>query len=255
MGADRRHRAPRLFALSCSDIATVPRLFVLHVLISRPSPAFSFFMFCHRNLPPLSSRPTPAVISTAGRDLKQAWESFTAEKNRFLASLRNDSGGGVLACALSGTTGFLASLRNDSGGGILACTLPGTTGFPATLDIGKNRKDRGRMTPRPAPAVTTTCSGCHRDLLRMSPRPAPCPFTLSCCDIATTPRCHRDLPPLSSRPTPAVISTAGRDLKQAWESFTAEKNRFLASLRNDSGGWDLGLRPTGNNRISRYASK
>jgi len=36
-----------------------------------------------------------------------------AGKTRFLASLRNDSGGGISAFALPGTPGFLASLRND----------------------------------------------------------------------------------------------------------------------------------------------
>jgi len=50
----------------------------------------------------------------------------------FLASLRNDSGGGIMAFALPGTTRFLASARNDrekkrndSGGVITAFALPG----------------------------------------------------------------------------------------------------------------------------------
>ena len=50
----------------------------------------------------------------------------------FLASLRNDSGGGIMAFALPGTTRFLASARNDrekkrndSGGFITAFALPG----------------------------------------------------------------------------------------------------------------------------------
>ena len=38
-------------------------------------------------------------------------------KARFLASLRNDSGGGSVGLALSGRVRFLASLRNDSGDG------------------------------------------------------------------------------------------------------------------------------------------
>ena len=35
-----------------------------------------------------------------------------------------------MAFALSGTVRFLASLRNDSGGSIAAVALPGTTRFP-----------------------------------------------------------------------------------------------------------------------------
>jgi len=93
---------------------------------------------------------------------------------RFLASLRNDSGVGIMAFALPGTTStvastnprchldrrershaviirseksifgntrFLASLRNDSGGGISSSALPGTTRF---LAIARNDK-RGRL--------------------------------------------------------------------------------------------------------------
>jgi hypothetical protein len=37
------------------------------------------------------------------------------ERTRFLASLRNDRGGGIVPFALPGTTGCLAAARNDRG--------------------------------------------------------------------------------------------------------------------------------------------
>jgi len=64
---------------------------------------------------------------------------------RFLASLRNDSGGGIMTFALPGTVRFLASLRNDSGGGIMAFALPGMTRF------------------RPSCTVASTYPRCHLD--------------------------------------------------------------------------------------------
>ena len=134
---------------------------------NRPHREISPFPRCHRVLPPvvistfplLSSRPSPCchldlppvVISTypllSSRPQGEISTGSDLNKNtRFLASLRNDSGGIIQSFALTGTMRFLTPLRNDRRGD-----------------------------------------------------------------------CHLDLPPLSSRPTPAVISTAGRDLKQGLE--------------------------------------
>ena len=80
---------------------------------SQPNPTTS-----SQPSPAQSSRPTPAVISTAGRDPVQ--QSTTAKNNpsqvntRFLASLRNDSGGSLTSAALPGTSGFISSAQNDS---------------------------------------------------------------------------------------------------------------------------------------------
>jgi len=67
---------------------------------------------CHLNLPPLSSRPSPAVISTA-RERSHA-AIIRPRKGilgvmRFLASLRNDSGAVISSFALPGTTRFRPS--------------------------------------------------------------------------------------------------------------------------------------------------
>ena len=59
---------------------------------------------CHLDLPPLSSRP-------AGEISNRPWRHPPQEKARFLASLRNDNGGGFTPFALPGTTRFLASLE------------------------------------------------------------------------------------------------------------------------------------------------
>ena len=82
------------------------------------------FHNCHLDLSPLSSRPffqsprpslqssrpSHAVISTARERSHAAiirtWKGILGAM-RFLASLRNDSGGGIIASALPGTTRFL----------------------------------------------------------------------------------------------------------------------------------------------------
>jgi len=68
--------------------------------------------------------------------------------------------------------------------------------------------------------------------------------------------CRLDLPPLSSRPSPAV------DQRERSHAAIIRPNksilgntRFLASRRNDCWGRLHTLRPTGNNEISRCASK
>ncbi|MBB5348092.1 hypothetical protein HNQ81_001823 [Desulfoprunum benzoelyticum] len=66
------------------------------------SPGSCPFSFRHLDQPPLSSRPQGEIF-------------FCHGTTRFLAALRNDSGGGGVAFALSGMTRFLAALRNDRG--------------------------------------------------------------------------------------------------------------------------------------------
>jgi hypothetical protein len=58
---------------------------------------------------------------------------------RFLAPLRNDSGGSIQYFALTGTSKFLAGVRNDSGGSIAAFALSGTTRFLASLETTRMR--------------------------------------------------------------------------------------------------------------------
>jgi len=60
-----------------------------------------------------------------------------------------------------GDTRFLASLRNDSGGGIMAFALPGTTRFLASLDMTG-------LSSRPSPTVMATNG---RDLMQPSSAP------------------------------------------------------------------------------------
>ena len=53
-------------------------------LSSRPTPAvIAPYPHCHLDLPPLSSRPTPAVISTAGRDLNRIRSQRKHKISRF----------------------------------------------------------------------------------------------------------------------------------------------------------------------------
>ncbi len=121
-------------------------------LIDRAFPRSNFCLPCPSNLtspvtiklPNPSLRPSPAVISNsserspAGSDLN--------EKTRFLASLRNDSGGGIMAFTLREQRDF--SLRSTAG----------------------KRNDRWWLTSRPSPAVIST-SG--RDLMQPSSAPNP----------------------------------------------------------------------------------
>ena len=84
------------------------------------------------DLPPLSSRPQGEISNRPRsiprkeqRDFSLRFEMTTGAASRpsplsgttrFLAPLRNDSGGGISAFALSGTMRFLAPLRNDNAG-------------------------------------------------------------------------------------------------------------------------------------------
>ena len=208
--------APRLFTTGASTFALA--LPFLTGLLA--------FLLCHRDLPPLSSRPTPAVISNRRershaviirpkKGIPGVMRFLAPLRNdsggsvmtfalpgtaRFLAPLRNDSGGGIMAFALPGTARFLAPLRNDSGGGFMAFALPGTARFLAPL---RNDSGGGFMTfalPGTTNTVASTYPRIRLDQPPLSSRPASAV-------IATCPRCHRDLPPLSSR-------TAGRDLMQ-----------------------------------------
>ena len=155
---------------------------------------------------------------------------------------------------------FLASLRNDSGGGSMVFALPGNNGisrfalftviatYPRChLDLpppSSRPQGRDLMQPSSAPRKASSASrdfslrfemtagvaswpSPYREHRALSARPTP-DFALSCTVVATCPlayarscsvivaihHCHRDQPPLSSRPSPAVISTAGRDLMQ-----------------------------------------
>ena len=149
------------FPISCLNITIM--LYSCQAMISLPSRPTS-----------LPSRPAPAVISTYPRchlDRRERSQTrlglgSSKTKTRFLASLRNDSGGIIRSFTLSGTSRFLAGARNDSGEPV----------------------------------------------------------------IATYPRCHLDLPPLSSRPQGEISNRAWNGLRQR------NNKRFLAPLRNDSGG-------------------
>ena len=89
----------------------------------------------------------PGVLIARGRSHAAIirFEKGILGITRFLASLRNDRGGGIMAFALPGTVRFLASLRNDSGGGIMAFALTGMTRF------------------RPSCTVASTYPRCHLD--------------------------------------------------------------------------------------------
>ena len=95
---------------------------------------------------------------------------------------------------------FLASLRNDSGGGIKSFALPGTTRIVIST------------CPRLSALSCSAISTCPR------------PFAHSCSAIATCPRCHLDRRERSH----AVIIRPKKGI--------LGNTRFLASLRNDSGG-------------------
>jgi hypothetical protein len=195
------------------------------------------FLLRRLDLPPLSSRPSPAVISNAVRDLMQP--SSTPRKvssgtRDFSLRFEMTEGGGISTIALPGMTSFrpsctilatflhyhrglpapsprlsctvlstyprchldqrershaaiirlkegilgntrfLASLRNDRGGGISTIALPGMTSF------------------RPSCTILATFLHYPRDLPALSSRP-------SCTVASTFPRCPLDIPPLSSR--------------------------------------------------------
>ena len=95
-----------------------PGNLALPPLSSRPTPAVI------STFPLLSSRPSPAVIAAFPRcHLDRRERSQTGlgigsskAKTRFLASLRNDSGGIIQSFALTGTMRFLTPLRNDRRG-------------------------------------------------------------------------------------------------------------------------------------------
>jgi len=114
-------------------------------------------------------------------------------------------------------TRFLASLRNDSGGWSMAFALPGINGIPRFALV--------------------TFIATH-----------PCLFALSCSAlstfpivVATIPHCHLDR---RERSHAAIIRT---------EKGILGNTRFLASLRNDSGGWSMAFALPGNNGIPRFA--
>ena len=200
------------FPYRCLDL--LPQSSCPFTLSSRPAPAvIAACPRCHRALPPPSSRPAPAVIATCPRCHRGLPPPSSRPSPCCHLDRRERSQTGLGIGSGKAKTRFLAPLRNDSGGIIKSFSLSGTL-CALTTSVASPYPRRHRYLPppssRPAPAVIATYPRCRRGLPPPSSLPAPAV-------ISPCPRCHRDLPPLSSRPAPAVISTAGRDLKQGLE--------------------------------------
>ena len=175
----------------------------LPLLSPRPSPQSS-------RLSPLPPRPSPAVISTAGRDLLAVREASSATQD-FSLRFEMTAGGGFTVFALAGIRRFLASLRNDMGGRISAFALAGITSIVIAIFLCCLRS-LPLLSSRPSPQLPRPSPQSPRPSPQ-SPRPSP-----------QLPRPSPQSPrpsPLPSRPSPAVISTAGRDLLHGYipESF------------------------------------
>ena len=168
------------FYCPASTSSPVPFLRPFPVATSTFNPAgASTCPRCHLDLPPLSPRPTPTVISNCPRcHLDRRERSHTA-------IIRPKKG-------ILGNTRFLASLRNDRGGGISAFALPGNNGILTSL-CSLSSRPTSAVVPIHPRLSALSCS-----VTATSPRL----FTLSSTVLTTFPRCHRGLPPLSSRPTP-----------------------------------------------------
>ena len=147
---------------------------------------------CHRGLPPLSSRPAPAVIATCPRCHRGLPPPSSRPSPCCHLDRRERSQTGLGMDSGKAKTRFLASLRNDSGGSIPTFTLSGTTSTAAS-----------------------PCPRCHRGLPPLSSRPAPAV-------IAAYLRCHLGLPPLSSRPK-------GEISNRAWNGLRQSKNKISRS--------------------------